>query len=165
MLKQFLIRRITTGLVLFLAASAAAAAEPVQSHACASVAEASARLACYDKAFPPASGATTLADVEARRQQAVEEFGLNRQQRVERLPEQLREVDPDRIQGTVKGVLVRATGERVITLESDQVWLLTEVTSRGRLKAGDQVTLREAALGSYMLVTSTGVALRAKRLR
>ncbi|WP_242162382.1 hypothetical protein [Lysobacter sp. M15] len=166
MLEQILIRRIITGLALFLAASAAAAAaEPDQSHACATVAEASARLACYDKAFPPSSGATILADMEARRQQAVEDFGLNRQQRVERLPEQLRETEPDRIQGTIKGVLVRATGERVVTLESGQVWLLTEVTSRGRLKTGDQVTLREAALGSYMLVTSTGVALRAKRLR
>jgi len=163
--KQFLIRRITTGLALLLAAGGAFAAGPDQSHACAGVAEAAARLACYDKAFPPAAGATTLADVEARRQRAVEEFGLNRQQVIERLPEPLREAEPDRIEGTVKGVVVRATGERVVTLESGQVWVLTQVTSRGRLAAGDRVTIREAALGSYMLVTSKGVALRAKRLQ
>jgi hypothetical protein len=163
--KQILIRRATSGLVLLLAACGAIAAETGQSHACAGVEEASARLACYDKAFPPAAGATTMADIEARRQRALEEFGLNRQQVIERLPEQLREAEPDRIEGTVKGVVVRASGERVITLDSGQVWVLTQVTSRGRLAAGDRVTIREAALGSYMLVTSTGVALRAKRLQ
>lgn len=165
MAKQILIRPTMYGLALLLVAGGAIAAETGETHACASVAEASARLACYDEAFPPAAGATTLADVEARRQRAMEEFGLNRQQVIERLPEQLREAEPDRIEGTVKGVVVRASGERVVTLENGQVWVLTQVTSRGRLAAGDRVTIREAALGSYMLVTSTGVALRAKRLQ
>lgn len=127
--------------------------------------EASARLACYDKAFPPVAGAATVADAEARRQQAAEDFGLNRKQLVEREPERAREILPDRIQGVVRGVLERPDGERVVMLESGQVWLLTEVTSRGRLKQGDPVTIREAALGSYMLVTAKGVALRARRLQ
>lgn len=143
----------------------AAAAGPQQSHACASVLEADARLACYDKAFPPASGAgSDVLDLEAQRRKAVEEFGFNKQQLFERKPEQLRAAEPDRIQGTVEGVLERPGGERVITFENGQVWLLTEGTSRGRLKAGDKVTVRTAALGSYMLVTPSGIALRAKRL-
>src|SRR5688500_2921103 len=165
MAKQIPIRRTTYGLALLLAAGGAIAAETGETHACASVAEASARVTCYDEGSPPPVGGTRMAYVEARSQRALEEFGLNRQQVIERLPEQLREAEPDRIEGTVKGVIVRASGERVVTLDSGQVWVLTQVTSRGRLTAGDQVTIREAALGSYMLVTSTGVALRAKRLQ
>lgn len=147
-----------------LAGVGTAAAGPQQSHACASVVEADARLACYDKAFPPAAGAQSeTVDLEARRKQAVEDFGLDKQQLTERSPE-LRQIESDRMQATIEGVLERPGGQRVITLVNGQVWLLTEGTSRGRLKAGDQVTIRNAALGSYMLVTASGVALRARRL-
>lgn len=143
----------------------AATAGPQQSHPCASVVEADARLACYDKAFPPVAGAQSeVADLEAQRKQTIEEFGFNRHQLFERKPERQRESEPDRIEATVEGVLERPSGERVVTLENDQVWLLTEGTSRGRLKSGDEVTIRNAALGSFMLVTPSGIALRAKRL-
>lgn len=141
-----------------------AAAGPQQSHPCASEVGADARLACYDKAFPPVEGAESgVAGLEERRKQAIEDFGFNKQQRVERDPE-LQAIEPDRIQATVEGVLERPSGERVITLVNGQVWLLTEGGSRGRLKAGDQVTIRNAALGSFMLITPSGIALRAKRL-
>lgn len=157
-------RRLVAAFASGLVASAAAAADPQQSHVCASVVEADARLACYDQAFPPVVGAQSeMGDLDARRSQAVADFGLNPKQLIERSPD-LREIEHDRIEVTIEGVLERPGGQRVITLENDQVWLLIEGTSRGRLKAGDRVTIRKAALGSYMLVTGSGVALRARRL-
>ncbi len=150
--------------VFALAGTGAAVAGPQQSHACAAVLEADARLACYDKAFPPSAGAQSeTVDLEVRRKQAVENYGFSERQLFERNPEQGK-VDPDHIRATVKGVAERSRGERVVTLENGQVWMLTEGTSRGRLRSGDQVTIRNAALGTYMLVTPSGIALRAKRL-
>lgn len=135
-------------------------------HACAGVADPDDRLACYDRAFPPAAGASTsVHDLEARRKQVVEEFGFNKQQLLDRAPEPLRAINPDRIEGIVKAVTERENGERLVTLENGQAWLLTEGSSRGRLNPGDTIVVREAALGTYMLVTPTRVALRAKRLR
>lgn len=153
-------------LVLALVSMPAAAQADDPTHPCASVVEPVERLVCYDKAFPPAAGVQAgNVDLEARRQEALEEFGLNKQQLFDRQPEELREIQPDRIEGVVKGVAERADGGRVVTLENDQVWLLTEGRSRGRLETGDKVTIREAALSSYMLFTPAGIPLRAKRLR
>lgn len=149
-----------------LAAMPAAAQTGAVAHPCAGVVEPTERLACYDKAFPPAPGVRSeVVDLETRRKQALEEFGLNKQQLFDRQPEELREIQPDRIEGTVKRVVERADGGRVVTLENDQVWLLTEASSRGRLEIGDKVTIREAALSSYMLLTPNRIPLRAKRLR
>lgn len=143
------------------------AAEPVgQSHPCANTVDPTERLACYDAAFPPGpdilSGAASL---EAERKKALEEFGLNRMQLRSQDPERAREIEHDRIEATVARVGQRATGERVITLDNDQVWLLTEATSKGHLSAGDRVVIREAALGSYKLMTPGRVPLRARRIR
>lgn len=135
-------------------------------HACAGVVDPNDRLACYDRAFPPVANAgAPVLDLEARRKQVVEEFGFNKRQLLDRAPEPLRAINPDHIEGVVKAVAERDHGERLVTLENGQAWLLVEGTARGRLNPGDKVTVREAALGTYMLVTPTRVALRAKRLR
>lgn len=135
-------------------------------HACAGVVDPNDRLACYDRAFPPVANAgTSVLDLEARRKQVVEEFGFNKRELLDRAPEPLRAINPDRIEGVVKTVTERGNGERVVILENGQSWLLTEGTMRGRLNPGDKIVVREAALGTYMLVTPKRVALRAKRLR
>lgn len=151
--------------VLGLALAAAAADSPAQSHRCTSVEDPAARLACYDAAFPPAAGARLGVDVEARKAQALQDFGLTTVQLRERDPERMRDDSPGQIEGTVTRVASRPNGERLVTLDSGQVWLLTEVTSRGHLKNGDRIVVREAALGSFMLVTPTRVALRARRIQ
>jgi hypothetical protein len=134
------------------------------SHPCASVVEPADRLECYDKAFPPAEGVrTTALDREARRQEALRDFGLSKVQKAERDPDQY-EAGPERIEATVAKVTYRATGERVVTLDNGQVWLLTEVTDKGWLKAGDRITMKTAALGTFMLDTGR-ILLRARRLQ
>lgn len=158
-------------LLLALATGATCAAGEVSaagpedaSHACATIVGSSERLACYDKAFPPVDGAVTAQSETEKRQKAAGEFGLNRQQLLSRDPER-REYTPDQIEAKVVKVVENASGQRVLTLDNGQSWLLTEVTSRGRLSDGDTVSIRSAALGSFLLFTSTRVPLRARRLR
>jgi len=155
--------RVSASVALLLAVSQATGAAPqVTGHACASVTGVTERLACYDAAFPPVSGAVDAASV---RKQALEDFGLNKAQLRDRDPERMGVASPDRIEATIARMTERATGQRVITLDSGQVWLLTEVTIKGRLRVGDRVTIREAALGSHMLLTQKNVALRARRIQ
>jgi hypothetical protein len=145
----------------------AAAAE---GHPCAAIVEPSERLACYDKAFPPGPGAKfgeveSKADREAQRQQALRDFGLNRTQAEERKPEAEREYRPDQIDATVTKIGYRATGERVVTLDNGQVWLLIEVTEKGFLKAGDKITLKKGLIGTTYMLDTGRINLRARRLQ
>jgi hypothetical protein len=152
-------------IVLFLVMTAAANAAESGSHPCSKVIDPAERLVCYDAAFPPVSGARTGAiDIEAERARARENFGLNGLQRDERKPEVLRNLAPERIEAKVVRVNSRADGERVVTLDNGQTWLLTEVTGKGRLKPGDPVAVRIASLGTFMMVTPSHAALRAKRI-
>ena len=154
--------RVPACVALLLAVTQAAADPQVAIHACASVTGASERLACYDAAFPPVSSAL---DMATEREKAIREFGLNKTQLRVRDPDRMSVLAPDRIEGSVARLSARATGERLVTLESGQVWLLTEVTMKGPLRIGDRVMIREAALGSHMLLTPTKVALRARRIQ
>ncbi|MEZ0472331.1 hypothetical protein [Luteimonas salinilitoris] len=161
--------RAVAGVVLIAgAAIAVSAAEPAEgSHPCAAVADSAERLACYDVAFPPATGAsTTAAANESERDAAQQEFGLSRTQLRARAPEGQRDAALDRIEATLANVIHRSSGGRVVTLDNGQVWLLPEVTSRGHLEKGDRVTIRRAALGTYLLVPpGRRGALRARRIQ
>ena len=156
---------IASALVVLVPVATAA-----DTHPCAAKSEPSERLACYDKAFPPGPGARygdvgmTEADREAKRKQALRDFGLNDSQKEERLPDVERDLRPERIEAGVTKVSYRATGERVISLDNGQVWLLTEVTDKGWIKAGDRITMKKALLGTYMLDTGR-VQLRARRIQ
>ena len=157
-----------TALAFVALAPAAMAAD---SHPCAAKPEPSERLACYDKAFPPGPGARfgdvgkTAADREAERQQALRDFGLNRTQAEERKPEAELEYRPDQIDAAVTKVSYRATGERVITLDNNQVWLIIEVTEKGYLKAGDRITLKQGLLGNTYMLDTGRIHLRARRIQ
>lgn len=154
------------GTAALLWASPGYAAQPVGTHTCASQMNAAERLACYDLAYPPVQGSQSgLNDREAERQQAVRDFGLSRHQLRKAEPERAQDIAPDRLGATVTRISYTADGKRVIALDNDQTWLLTENTWRGNLEVGDAVTLREAALGTHMLVTPRGIALRARRTR
>ena len=154
--------RFTACVAMFLAVTHAAAAPQTVTHACAAITGASERLACYDGAFPPVPDAV---DMASERERALKEFGLNKSQLRERDPERMSVLAPDRIEGAVARMSVRPTGERLVTLDSGQVWLLTEVTMKGPLNVGDRVTIREASLGSHMLLTPNNIALRARRVQ
>jgi hypothetical protein len=162
-MSAFLLRSLAMSvLALTMTGSALAAA----SHPCASVVDPTERLACYDAAFPPADnvriGTETAEELRARQ---LQEFGLTGVQKQAREPKQVRELRPDRIEATITSIFSNPTGERIVNLDNGQLWLLPEVTSKGRLAKGDLVVIRTAAMGTYMLVTPGRIALRAKRLQ
>lgn len=141
-------------------AIAAANASPQEpAHPCASHALPAERLACYDRAFPP------RIDTGAVAAQAERDFGLSRERQRAKLPEALRPADPDRIRARVAALRPAGNGQRLLTLDNGQAWLLVENSSRGRFDPGDEVVVRKAALGSFMLEASDGANLRARRVR
>ena len=95
----------------------------------------------------------------------VDEFGLSEAAKRARDPEKAKEIMPEQISAKVTKVGNRPTGELVVTLESGQVWVQIETVSKAMVKAGDTVTIKKAALGSYMLVAPNRVATRVRRVR
>jgi hypothetical protein len=130
------------------------------SHPCATVVDPAARLACYDKAFPPAP---EVKEAAARR--GIDDFGIQRTQAPLVTAGQTQDqADPDRIEATVAKV-VHAGAGRTVTLANGQVWMVTEATSRGPIREGDVVAVRKGVMGNYVLVTADGVGLRVRRVR
>ncbi|WP_152540961.1 hypothetical protein [Luteimonas huabeiensis] len=132
-----------------------ATAAPPASHACAEVARAAERLACYDRAFPPSEAARHAAAELAR-----EDFGLP-----DRTGAPAAEPVPERIEARVTRVTYADGGRRVVTLDNGQTWATTEGGSRGHVAEGDSVSVRTGALGGYLLRTPAGVSLRVRRVR
>jgi len=129
-------------------------------HRCAAVVDPGERLACYDQAFPPTPEVEAAA---ARR--GVDEFGMQRPKTP--LPatgQAPAQVDPERIEGRIAKV-VHASAGRTVTLENGQVWVVTEATTRGPTREGDEVMVRKGVMGNYVLVTASGVGLRVRRVR
>ncbi len=130
-------------------------------HACSSVAQPAARLACYDKAFPPPPEV-----IEAATEKAQAGFGLNQPREPLRNPGQtVEQVDPERIESQVMKVDHGRDGQRIFTLENGQVWTQTESRSSGHVQAGDAVQVRKALMGGYHLVMPNGVVVRVRRVR
>lgn len=129
------------------------------SHACASVAEPAARLACYDKTFPPPPEV-----IEAATEKAQADFGLNKPRDPLRNPGQsVEQADPGRIESRV--TKVDHGGQRSFHLENGQIWTQADSISSGHMQAGDTVQVRKGILGGYLLVMPNGVALRVRRTR
>jgi hypothetical protein len=105
------------------------------------------RLACYDKAFPP----VVKGDV------AAVGFGLSSKK--EDKPE------PVQVEAKITAISTMRDGKRLITLDNGQVWRETEAKPMVIVKKDTPVTVREAMLGTYMLVLSDTIALRVKRVK
>ena len=153
------------------------AAEP--SHPCSAIDDASQRLACYDAAFGRPAGATTVAitptpalapaatatataAADPVAQQRAE-FGLSDAAKKARDPQQSAQAES--ITDTLAELGQRPTGELVFNLQNGQVWLQIEADTRTRVKAGDTVTIRKGALGSFLLVGPDRVSVRVRRVR
>ena len=147
-------------LSLFASAGFALAQSP--SHPCAATEDPEARLACYDEAFPPVATAAGLA--ESRREQARRDFGLSVVQKRDMASEEDRAAVPDRIESNVASVVTRANGQRVVTLDNEQIWLVTEATDKGQLKPGDAVLVRRGVIGNFLMRTPGRVTLRVRRV-
>lgn len=159
---------------LWLVASMAVAQEAGSGHRCAALEDDAARLACYDAAFggpasapasvaePTAATAATAAPASSA-SRAQQEFGLSEADK--RAADPAQPEAPSSITAKVADARKRPTGEWVVMLEDGQVWVQAESTTKAIVKAGDEVTIRKAALGSYVLVSANRVAMRVRRSR
>ncbi len=94
-----------------------------------------------------------------------EKFGLRgdlKQEKAKKAPE-LQELE--QLQAQVTKVAAKPYGELVVTLENGQVWNEIQANSGTRVKAGDQVTIKSGALGSFLLVAPNGRSTKVTRVR
>lgn len=150
--------------------SAPARADDTQAQACIGIMNDTERLACYDRALrgdsvPAAHAQDPAATATPRAVDPIAEFGLSESQKRAQQQAGARDRAPDSITGTVSRVDRQATGGLIMTLDNGQVWVQAEALTMARVQAGDLVTIRKAALGSHLLVTPGGVAVRVRRVR
>jgi hypothetical protein len=135
---------------------------------CRKVAEAAARLACYDKAADgiakaEASGDLVTIDREQRRTLRRQAFGftlpsLSMFDRGEKTEEN------ERLTATVTSAAQNGLGKWVLTLDSGAVWIQTDDTELYPTpKAGVSVVVKKAALGSYFILINGHQQIRAER--
>ena len=74
------------------------------------------------------------------------------------------EVAPARIAARVQSVTRTRVGQMVVTLDNGQIWQQGNGEPDVRLDVGDTVTIKKAALGSYILSTPAGRSFRVRRL-
>jgi hypothetical protein len=111
-----------------------------------------------------AAGAVVAAGTSAAGASAEADFGLTKWTKRNLDPEAAKAA-PQRITARVRQVGQQRDGRFVITLDNDQVWLQSETMSRARVAVDDEVTIREASLGSFLLVTVNDVATRVRRVK
>lgn len=137
-----------------------AAVAQAQTHPCASEPEAAARLACYDRAFPPPPEVH-----EAARERAESRFGLAAAREKEAGAAPVDARDPERIQSRVARIGNPGSAQRIFHLENGQAWIQADARSTGQVQPGDIVQVRKGLMGAYQLVMPNGVILRVRRTR
>lgn len=119
--------------------------------ACARIAAPDDRLACYDAlAHRPTAPAAPRAAADG-----AQNFGLSPVQ------QHLTSAGPQTIQARIASISSNRTGTAVILLDSGQSWTVED--DDGRLSAGDEVTIKHAALGSFLLLTNANHRYRVRR--
>jgi hypothetical protein len=154
-------------------------------HRCAEQANEAQRLACYDAAFgkPRAaatgSGAVVVAAPAARSPAATTStapaVAVVQPAAVVAAPiskngkpdAEKAEAAPKSTGGASRVASLRRMrdGRYEATLENGDVWGQLEPDARVEMRVGDAVTIRAASLGSFMLVTSSGLPTRVKRVK
>ena len=152
---------------------------------CASQADDGMRLRCYDSemrrlsevhAAPAVSAPVAAAAAPSRDDGPVpavtasmtpeEVFGFSgsvAQAEIDRRDERLNAVD--KIEAAVTKVDRRPYGEWVVTLANGQVWAQKSVEPGVKVQAGDQVVIRRASLGSFLMSTPAGRSTRVSRIK
>jgi hypothetical protein len=91
----------------------------------------------------------------------VADFGLSADALKKRAPDDWVES----ITATVTNVTMNSSNRFVVTLHTGQVWSQSETDSWPVLKPGDTVTIKRAAVGSFMLTGPRAVSWRVRRVR
>jgi hypothetical protein len=163
--------------------AATGATPPPHFMACASETDDSRRLACFDAAVArvatsagpsaPADaglsakgGGTATAPVVAAPPLSKEEkFGLRGELKEEKARQAPELAELKELQAQVTNVAVKPHGQLILTLDNGQVWHEIQANSGIRVKAGDRVTIRSGALGSFSVVAPNGRSSKVTRAR
>ncbi len=157
-------------------AASSAAPGPGDLARCATIAAPDQRLACYDllagrppdrtapalSAPPPAAAAAPATAPAAPAPDDPRNFGLN--------AAQLHPTPPaatSAVQAHITQIIQSATGfgRPILVLDNGQTWIFTEAPDDSRLGSGDPVSIKRAALGSFMLTTPSHHSYHVHRLQ
>jgi hypothetical protein len=171
-MKPMLHLRVTAMALGFLplAASVSFAGSSVSSSdlaRCAAIVGADQRLACYDtlarhasvpspQSLAPGAAPAAAAVTGPPVNQAPQNFGLTKH-------EQTAPAQPELIQARVTQLTTDRMGNVYVTLDNTQVWTFNEGNSA--LRAGDTVSIKHAALGSFLLITADHHSYHARRVQ
>ncbi len=152
-------RTVTLAALLAIApAFAAAAAGDGLAH-CAAIDESAARLACYDALAGRVPAKAAAASPAAPAANDPQDFGLAQVQ-VRTAPE-----GPKSIEVHVTQVIDNGVTRPSVVLDNGQTWTFTEAADDASLRPGDPVTIKRAALGSFLLVTPAKHSYHVHRTR
>lgn len=137
---------------------------------CRSIADPTERLACYDREVANVEQAAqvddlVIADREQLREARKGLFGLTlpKMRLFDRGSEEERALDA--IDGVIASTRMSASGKLVITLEDGARWIQTDETPiPGTIRPGDTITIKKAAMGSFLGKIGTKRAFRIQRL-
>jgi hypothetical protein len=146
------------GLGVFLAATclpAIAAAQYLDDalRRCAKEGDPTQRLACFDAIV------SALAEIEADR------FGITADVERKRDPVAVQHAKDDTLSGKISGLSRAPEGEWIFTLDNQQVWVQSEVSSNLQFAVGEDVRIQHGAMSSLWLVADKHRKVRVKRLR
>ena len=133
-------------------------------YACANETDQARRLACYDSAVAALRGAQTSGEVVAIDRGNVERmqrdsFGFNLPSIGNLLPQVGHDDNVvDRVEATVARMSVSQSGRTTFRMEDGQVWVQVDPERVYNVREGDTVTIRRAAMGSFMISSPRGGA-------
>ena len=153
---------LVTGLLL----SSAAISTESGLMRCAAIADADARLVCYDalagqatrkNAPAPAPAPDRAVAAPTDPAAASRNFGLSAAQ------QHTVDQGPKAIQAHVTRVIVNQNRRSYLVLDNDQTWAITE--GEMLLDSGEAVTISHGALGSFMLTSASNHSYQVRRIR
>lgn len=172
----FLTALVAMGAALLAAgASEAQESEIDRIHACSSITDAGARLACFDAAVAAMkqaqdSGAVSVVSRAQIQQAGKDSFGLGPTAQASALAGVATAAEPapepDRVVVTIVSAKKRENGKFRFTLDNGQIWDQTDTISLRMLPSEPfDGEIRRAALGSFLLKPADKPAVRVKRVK
>ncbi len=139
-----------------------------QLYACRDIADASARLACFDREVGELATADqareiTFTDRETAKKARRGLFGFSFPKLGGIFGGDEDEVKE--IETTIRSVSVDRSGKYALTMEDDAVWVQIDATSLRQPKPGQKVKIKVATMGSYFATIEGGRSIRMKRDR
>lgn len=157
---------LTMTVIVGLANAAAQSRDPAE---CSRLDDEGARLACFDALFPRARerAAAVQAEADSTTRPAAPEaaFGVNDTVLRARGDRVAADAAPESITSPLARLDPLEPGRARLTLANGQVWEQVEASSRFQPRKGETITVRQAALGSFLMSGRSGAAVRARRVR